>query len=171
MYKEENFVNNITREELLKRLYSLLEEKNITVSTAESCTGGLIAGAITSLAGISSYYKEGFVTYANEAKKKHLNVPTHTLEKHGAVSHQTAFHMVHGLIKNTGADVGVAVTGIAGPGGGSEEKPVGLVYISTCAKDDATVTKNIFSGDRDEVRNKTVDMALKLLIEKIEEKL
>lgn len=170
MYKEENSVNNISRKELLKRLFSLLEQKNITVSTAESCTGGLIAGAITSLAGVSSYYKEGFVTYSNEAKKKHLGVPGHTIEKHGAVSHQTAFYMVHGLIKNTGADVGVAVTGIAGPGGGTEEKPVGLVYISVCAKDDATVTKNIFSGDREEVRNKTVDTALKLLIEKIEEK-
>lgn len=170
MYKEEKNVNNITRKELLERLYSILEEKNITLSTAESCTGGLIAGAITSLAGISSYYKEGFITYANEAKKKHLSVPNHTLEKYGAVSHQTAFYMVHGLVKNTGADVGVAVTGIAGPGGGSEDKPVGLVYISTCAKEDATVTKNVFSGDRDEVRNKAVDMALKLLIEKIEEK-
>ena len=170
MYKEEKNVNNITREELLKRLYSLLKEKNITLSTAESCTGGLVAGAVTSVAGISSYYKEGFITYSNEAKKKHLFVPDHTLEKHGAVSHQTAFYMVHGLLKNTGADVGVAVTGIAGPGGGTEEKPVGLVYISTCAKGDVTVTKNIFSGDREEVRNKAVDAALKFLIEKIEEK-
>ncbi len=170
MYKEENFVNNIKREELLKRLYSLLKEKNITLSSAESCTGGLIAGAVTSVPGISSYYKEGFITYANEAKKKHLDVPQRTLREHGAVSHQVAFYMVHGLIKNTGADVGVAVTGIAGPGGGSKEKPVGLVYISTCAKGDVTVTKNIFKGDREEVRNKAVDAALKFLIEKIEEK-
>ena len=169
MYKEENIVNNITRKELLERLFILLEQKNITVSTAESCTGGLIAGAITSLAGVSSYYREGFVTYANEAKKKYLNVPSSTIEKHGAVSHQTAFYMVHGLLKNTGADVGVAVTGIAGPTGGTDDKPVGLVYIATCAKDDATVTKNIFSGDREEVRRKTVDTALKLLIQKIEE--
>ncbi|MBE7047299.1 MAG: CinA family protein [Ruminococcaceae bacterium] len=170
MYKEEKNVNNISRKELLDILFDLLRKHNITLSTAESCTGGLIAGAITSLAGISSYYKEGFVTYANEAKNKHLNVPEHILENHGAVSHQTAFYMVRGLVKNTGADVGVAVTGIAGPGGGSQEKPVGLVYISTCAKDDVTVTKNIFSGDRENVRNMTVDMALKLLIEKIEEK-
>jgi PncC family amidohydrolase len=109
MYKEENSVNNISRKELLSELFSLIQRENLTVSTAESCTGGLIAGAITSLPGISSYYKEGFVTYSNEAKKKYLNVPNHTLEKHGAVSHQTAFHMVHGLIKNTGADVGVAI--------------------------------------------------------------
>ncbi len=117
-----NFTTNVRKKS--KQVIQKGIDKGMTVSGAESCTGGLIAGAITSLAGISSYYKEGFVTYSNEAKKKHLGVPGHTIEKHGAVSHQTAFYMVHGLIKNTGADVGVAVTGIAGPGGGTEEKPV-----------------------------------------------
>lgn len=170
MYKEENNVNNISRKELLGELFSLIQKENLTVSTAESCTGGLIAGAITSVAGISSYYKEGFVTYSNEAKKKYLDVPDHILEKNGAVSHQTAFYMVHGLIKNTHADLGIAVTGIAGPGGGSKEKPVGLVYIAVGVKDDITVCKNIFSGDRDAVRDKTVDTAIRLLTEKIKEK-
>ncbi len=170
MYKEENNVNNISRKELLSELFNLIQKENLTVSTAESCTGGLIAGAITSIPGISSYYEEGFVTYSNEAKKKYLGVPSHILKTHGAVSRQTAFYMVRGLIKETGADVGVSVTGIAGPGGGSEEKPVGLVYIATGAKDDITVTKNIFSGDRDAVREKTVDTAIRLLTEKIKEK-
>jgi len=167
MYKEEKNVNNISRKELLDILFDLLRKHNITLSTAESCTGGLIAGAITSLAGISSYYKEGFVTYANEAKNKHLNVPEHILENHGAVSHQTAFYMVRGLVKNTGADVGVAVTGIAGPGGGSQEKPVGLVYVGVCYQDEVTVLKLQLHGNRDRVRHSAVMHGLNLIRKRV----
>lgn len=150
----------------IEQLFTLLDEKQWRVVTAESCTGGLIAKTITDYAGSSSYLDCGFVTYSNEAKMKHLGVAERTLEKHGAVSEETAQEMVLGALKNApNAQAAISVTGIAGPGGGSDEKPVGLVYIGTAAGERKLVTKNIFDGDRDNVREATKDKALKQLIQ------
>ena len=116
----------MTNEQIILKLI----EKNITISTAESCTGGSLGKIITSVPGASSIYGYGFITYANEAKERLLGVFPETLEKYGAVSHQTATQMAQGAKKVSGSDIAVSVTGIAGPGGGTQEKPVGLVYIA-----------------------------------------
>lgn len=145
-----------------EKLYEVLKNKNKTIATAESCTGGMIGMALTSVSGISSYYGYGVVTYANEAKEKLLGVSHQTLETFGAVSEETAREMAAGALELSGADIAVAVTGIAGPGGGSKEKPVGLVYIGVAEKDGVTAYKNLFFGSRDEVRRATVIKALEL---------
>ena len=110
-------------------LVEKLKEKRLTIAVAESCTGGLIAKKITEISGSSEVFGYGVVTYANEAKEKMIGVKTQTLMEYGAVSHETASEMANGVRKISGADIGIAVTGIAGPGGGTETKPVGLVYI------------------------------------------
>lgn len=150
----------------IEQLFTLLDEKQWRVVTAESCTGGLIAKTITDYAGSSSYLDCGFVTYSNEAKINHLGVLENTLAEHGAVSEETAKEMVLGALKNApNAQTSISVTGIAGPGGGSDEKPVGLVYIGTAAGDHMHVTKNIFAGNREEIREATKDTALQQLIQ------
>lgn len=144
-----------------------LVENNITISTAESCTGGSLGKLITSVSGVSSIYGYGFITYANEAKEKILGVKHETLESYGAVSHQTALEMAIGAKKVSGSDIAVSVTGIAGPGGGTPEKPVGLVYIAFADKDGAEYRKLNLSGNRDEVRAKTCDCVFGLIKEKL----
>ena len=136
------------------------------IATAESCTGGLIAGALTDIAGSSSVVDRGFVTYSNEAKMDMLGVSEKTLKEHGAVSDQTAYEMALGAFKNSRADVSVAVTGIAGPGGGSNEKPVGLVYMGVASKDGVQTYKLLLGEDksRDDIRQATVDRALNELL-------
>lgn len=152
---------------LADELYQLLKKNNMTVATAESCTGGMLGAALTSVPGMSGCYGYGVVTYANEAKKKMLGVRHETLESYGAVSEQTACEMALGAVKLSGADIAVSVTGVAGPGGGTAEKPVGLVYIGIAKKSgECAAYKNIFSGDRASVREQTVITALKMLIEK-----
>lgn len=138
----------------------------LMIATAESCTGGLIAGALTDIAGSSSVVDRGFVTYSNQAKMDMLGVSAETLEKHGAVSDQTAYEMALGAYKNSRADVTVAVTGIAGPGGGSDEKPVGLVYMGVASKDGVQTYKLLLGSDksREEIRQATVDRALNELL-------
>ncbi len=154
--------------EIAKKLCTALKERSLTVTTAESCTGGMIAGAITSVPGSSDCFGYGFVTYANEAKSNLIGVKADTLKKFGAVSPETAKEMAEGALGVSGADIAVAVTGIAGPGGATVEKPVGLVYISVASKCAETkVYKNIFDGNRDEVRHKTVVRALELVFENI----
>lgn len=148
-------------------VYRLLKEKNYTLTTAESCTGGLIGSIITNVPGISSYYKEGIVTYSNEAKMKYLNVKEETLSMYGAVSEQTACEMAEGALKNADADVAVAVTGIAGPDGGTEEKKVGLVYISVADKDSTVVEKFQFTGDRQKVRRLAAKNAINMVRKKL----
>lgn len=138
-----------------------LRLKGWKLATAESCTGGLIAAAITGLAGSSAIFDRGFVTYSNEAKHDHLGVSLNTLNQFGAVSREVASEMVMGLLDHSASDIAVSVTGIAGPSGGTDEKPVGLVYIGTAIKGGAPhVTKNIFEGDRAAIRAQAVDMAL-----------
>ncbi len=152
-----------------KRLFEVLEKNHMTVATAESCTGGMMGASLTSLSGVSNCYGFGFVTYANEAKEKLLGVSHKTLETHGAVSPDTACEMAQGALGVSGADIAISVTGIAGPGGGTSQKPVGLVYIGIARKGkDAVAYKNNFSGDRQSVRKQTVIKAFELAIETIE---
>ncbi len=155
----------------MNELIELLTKNNLTITTAESCTGGMIAMTITDNPGSSQYFKEGIVTYSNEAKSRHLNVPDEILDKYGAVSEQTAHYMVKGALKFAQSDVAIAVTGIAGPTGGSEKKPVGLVYIGTGFNDVVNVNQYIFSGDRGEIRQKTTNQALKLAAQLIDDKI
>ncbi len=144
-----------------------LVENNITISTAESCTGGSLGKIITSVSGVSSIYGFGFITYANEAKERILGVKHETLESYGAVSHQTALEMAIGAKKVSGSDIAVSVTGIAGPGGGTAEKPVGLVYIAIADKNGAEYRKLNLYGTRDDVRAKTCDHVFQLIKEKL----
>jgi nicotinamide-nucleotide amidase len=146
----------------------LLEARRWRVATAESCTGGLIAGAITDVAGSSAWFDRGFVTYSNEAKVDMLGVRAETLEAHGAVSEATAREMAAGAVARSGADIAVAVTGIAGPAGGSPEKPVGMVSFGWAKRDGSTETATrYFDGDRASIRAATVSSALAGLIERV----
>ncbi|MBR1472469.1 MAG: competence/damage-inducible protein A [Lachnospiraceae bacterium] len=145
---------------LEKAVVDLLLANGLTVTTVESCTGGLIAGRLINVQGVSEVYKSGFVTYSNKAKRKLAGVKKKTLDKYGAVSEQTAREMVNGATLFNRADVGVSVTGIAGPDGGTEEKPVGLVYIAVSVCGVVTVREYHFSGNRAKIRSHTVAAAL-----------
>ena len=153
--------------DLQKRAETLLESYRAAgkmLSTAESCTGGLIAGLLTEIDGSSDVVERGFVTYSNEAKQDCLGVPTETLKAHGAVSAETALAMAAGALAHSRADVALSVTGIAGPGGGSVEKPVGLVYFGLARKGAAPSSeRHVFSGDRAGIRRAAVETALDLL--------
>lgn len=141
----------------------LLKKRELTVTTAESCTGGLLAGTLVNVPGVSDVFREGFVTYSNKAKRKLLDVSKATLKKYGAVSAQTAKEMAKGGVFATDADVCVAITGLAGPDGGTPEKPVGLVYIACYMNDKVHVEEFHFKGDRQKVRAQSVVQALDLL--------
>ena len=143
-----------------ERFVNLLIEKQMTVTTAESCTGGLLSGTIVNVAGVSDVFHQSYVTYANSAKHELIGVPEETLETFGAVSQQTAKAMAEGAAKAAKANVALAVTGIAGPGGGTKEKPVGLVYIGCCVNGHTEVIECHFSGSRLEIRQATVAKAL-----------
>jgi len=153
---------------LAKTLVSLCLEKNVTFGTAESCTGGLISAFVTDVAGASAVFFGGIVSYDSSVKEKLLGVRSQTLAANGAVSAETALEMSTGALRALGVDYAVAVTGLAGPGGGTPEKPVGLVYVSAASPRGAVVTENHFSGDRETVRLQTVEKALSLLIETVE---
>ena len=142
----------------------LLGEKNMTITTAESCTGGMLAAALTEISGVSAHYKEGVITYSNEAKMKFLGVKSETLEKYGAVSSKTAAEMADGALKSAKSDIAVAITGIAGPLGDTREKCVGLVYICVKIGDNHRVEKHIFDGERHTVRQKSTLCALNNVI-------
>ena len=139
----------------------------MTVTTAESCTGGLLAGRIMNVPGASSVYREGYITYSNEAKEKLLGVEHQTLETVGAVSPETAEQMARGAARQAGADAALAVTGIAGPDGGTPEKPVGLVYIGCCVQGRIRVEEFHFTGNRSKNRDYAVVRALTLLREEL----
>lgn len=153
--------------DLVETLSNHLESKSMTLVTAESCTGGMIASAMTDRAGSSSVFERGYITYSNEAKHECLDVPADTLKTYGAVSEQTATAMAQGALNNSKADIAVSVTGIAGPRGGSAEKPVGTVYIGIATENDAFAEKHNFTGSRENIRNQTVTTALKTLIEQV----
>lgn len=147
-----------------EELVKALADKKMTVSTAESCTGGLISKLITDVSGSSDVFGYGFVTYANEAKMKILGVWDEALSQYGAVSRPVAVLMSRGARRVSKSDIAVSVTGIAGPGGGTAEKPVGLVYISLSTPDGTICRKCNFSGTRDEVRRQTAEFALNLAL-------
>lgn len=152
---------------LEEAVVTLLKEKHMTVTTAESCTGGLTAGRLLNVSGASDVYKEGYVTYANEAKEKLLGVSHKTLETYGAVSPQTAHEMAEGAAKAAGSDAAVGITGIAGPGGGTPEKPVGLVYIGCSVNGNVRVEEFHFQGNRSKNRDAAVVNALTILREEL----
>lgn len=141
----------------------LLREKRLKIAVAESCTGGIIAGKITDIAGSSDYFERGVVTYSNRAKTELLGVPEELIEKHGAVSEDVARAMAEGVKKNSGADIGLSVTGIAGPDGGTKEKPVGTVYAAISYGGETIVKKLFFPGERNVVRERTANAALNLV--------
>ncbi len=145
-------------------LLELCRRAQLKVATAESCTGGLIAGCLTEIAGSSDVVERGFVTYSNEAKAEMLGVPKMLISLHGAVSQQVAVAMAEGALKHSLADISIAVTGVAGPGGGSKEKPVGLVHFANAGRGRPTVSHHeVFPGDRAAVRDATVQTALSML--------
>ncbi|KYH28720.1 MULTISPECIES: competence/damage-inducible protein A [Clostridium] len=148
---------DITLEEVVGKI---LVENNLTIATAESCTGGLLGGAIINYPGISKVFKEGFITYSNEAKIKRLNVSEKTLKNFGAVSSETAAEMAKGAALSSGSDIGISTTGIAGPGGGTKEKPVGLVYVGLYIKGEVKTKELHLVGNRQRIRNMTVMRAL-----------
>lgn len=150
---------------LEETIVELLKEKGKTVTTAESCTGGLVAGRLLNVPGASSVYMEGYITYSNEAKEKLLGVSHSTLEQCGAVSKETACEMAEGAAKAAGADLAISVTGIAGPDGGTKEKPVGLVYVGCYADGEARAYEFHFTGNRAKNRESTVAKALTILRE------
>lgn len=148
---------NVTLE---KALVDMLNEKELTIGTVESCTGGMISARLTNVPGVSAVLKTGLVTYANKSKRKLVGVKKETLEKYGAVSKQVAKEMAKGMAALHKTDVVIAVTGIAGPDGGTEEKPVGLVYIACCVCGVTTVKEYHFKGNRNRIRENTVARAL-----------
>ncbi|MDD4781440.1 MAG: competence/damage-inducible protein A [Tissierellia bacterium] len=150
------------------KVAELLLKNSLTIATAESCTGGMVASRLISYPGISKAFKEGFIAYSNEAKINTLHVKKETLNKYGAVSEETAREMAVGAAKVAGTDIGVSTTGIAGPDGGSPEKPVGLVYICVYYKNEYNVQKIIATGARDTVRERATTSVLDLVRSMIE---
>ena len=148
-----------------RSVLDLCRARGLKIATAESCTGGLVAAALTEIAGSSAVVDCGFVTYSDEAKQKMLGVPAATLRRHGAVSTETAAAMAKGALKNSRADISVSITGIAGPGGGSRQKPVGLVYFAAASRDGRRLARSRRFGKigRARVRLRSVALALELL--------
>lgn len=152
---------------LAERVLNACRARGWKLATAESCTGGLVAGALTEIAGSSDVVDRGFVTYSNDAKMAMLGVPKVTLVAHGAVSRQTAEAMAKGALERAGVDLTVSITGVAGPGGGSAEKPVGLVYLTAAVRDSqARIERKMLYGDigRSEIRRRAVIDALDMLL-------
>ena len=155
-------------ETLAERVGASLLAKRLTLVTAESCTGGWVAQCLTAIAGSSEWFDRGFVTYSNQAKQEMLGVPAEMLMEHGAVSQQVVAAMAQGALRHSSADWAVAITGIAGPGGGSADKPVGTVCFAWAARDGAlSVETRHFHGDREAVRAQSVAHALSRLIDSI----
>lgn len=154
--------------DLAQRLGQQLQARAQSVATAESCTGGLMSGALTTVPGSSAWFGFGFVTYSNEAKQQLLGVASETLQRHGAVSEATVREMARGACRAAGADWAVAVSGVAGPGGGSADKPVGTVWFGLVGPDGDEAFVCHFDGDRDAVRGQTVLTALQRLLARCE---
>ena len=147
------------------KIVNLLAKKKLTVSFAESCTGGLLASSITSISGSSRIFNMGLVTYSNNAKVKLLKVPKKTINKYGAVSYETCLSMVKNLSKISKSNISISITGVAGPNGGTKEKPIGLVYIGLKKGRKTIIKKNLFnSKKRILIQKATVKQALKLIL-------
>jgi len=152
-------------EKILGNVSAELKKQGLTIATAESCTGGLIAHSLTNVSGSSDYFDRGVVSYSNASKIELLDVPDDLIRKYGAVSEQVAEAMANGVRKKSKVDVGLATTGIAGPTGGTKDKPVGLVYIAIAKSDSTVVRKFLFSGNRLENKESTCNAALNMLLE------
>ena len=151
---------------ILEKVSKRLHENNLSVVSAESCTGGWVAKQFTDLAGSSAIFDRGFVTYSNQAKQDMLGVSIEALDKYGAVSEQVVIEMVEGALKKSQADIALSISGIAGPGGGTEKKPVGTVCFGWMKKGNKPHVKTIiFKGDRDEIRRQAVDFSLNGVLE------
>ena len=150
--------------ESLTALVNILKDKELKIAAAESCTGGLLGGALTSMAGSSQFFELGMVTYSNEAKIKLLGVKEDTIYQYGAVSENTAKEMAVNIKNVAGTNIGVSITGVAGPGGGSEEKPVGLVYIGVSMENTTYIYKHLFEGNRASVRSQSVSAAIEHIL-------
>ena len=149
---------------LAEEVLALCRARGWRIATAESCTGGLVAAALTAIAGASEVFERGFVTYSNGAKIELLGVPAETIAAHGAISAETAAAMARGAVARTPADLAVSITGIAGPGGGTPQKPVGLIYLGAARRDGpCRVERRVFPGDRAAVREAALLEALQML--------
>ncbi len=151
-------------QQLVQKLAKNLIQRGEKLCTAESCTGGLIAKTLTDLAGSSEWFDRGFVTYSNQAKTEMLGVPGELIVEYGAVSETVASAMLNGALQNSPAEYAIAVTGVAGPGGGSEEKPVGTVWIGVGSENYQRLDRYVFSGDREAVRLSTLTTTLETLV-------
>jgi PncC family amidohydrolase len=147
-----------------EQIGEILRRRNLTLATAESCTGGLVSHRLTNVPGSSDYFLGGIVAYANATKMAQLGVQAETLEIYGAVSQETAMEMASGVRQRLNADIGVSVSGIAGPGGGSVEKPVGLTWIGVSAEGYSQARKYLWSGDRSAVKEQSAQAALELVL-------
>lgn len=155
---------------LSERVLDACRRASLRVATAESCTGGMVAVALTDIAGSADVVERGFVTYSNAAKTELIGVPADLIAQHGAVSEPVARAMAEGAIAHSRADLAVGITGIAGPGGGTADKPVGLVHFATARRGGATLAEHrIFEGDRSAVRRASVVRALELLLDRARE--
>ena len=150
-----------------KKLTELLTSKNMSIAVAESCTGGLLSSSLTSIPGASSYFNCGFITYSNESKIKMLNVDFQTIELFGAVSERVAYEMAVGAGQHSQSDLAISVTGIAGPSGGTAEKPVGMVCFGFYVEGEVSTTTQFFSGVRSEIVSESIAFALTELTSKI----
>lgn len=159
----------IRLDDLARRVGERLEKRGLILTSAESCTGGWVAKVITDIPGSSGWFERGFVTYTDEAKHQMLGVSRRTLKEHGAVSEATVCEMAEGALAHSGADVALSISGIAGPGGGTAEKPVGTVCFAWTARVGSTRTlRKCFTGDRDAVRRQSVAYSLEKLLEFID---
>lgn len=149
--------------DLLKKVSDRLINQKLKVATAESCTGGLLAHTLTNISGSSDYFERGIISYSNQTKTELLDVPVDLLIEHGAVSEPVARLMADNIRMKSNVDIGISTTGIAGPTGGTKEKPVGLVFIAISTKDLTRVEKNLFTGNRLENKESSCNEALKLL--------
>jgi PncC family amidohydrolase len=154
---------NSPGETLEKEIGKLLRERGLTLAVAESCTGGLLGHRVTEVAGSSDYFLGGIISYSNEAKERLLGVRHETLLAHGAVSEETAREMAEGARRALDSDLALSITGIAGPGGGTDEKPVGLTYIALAHADGAVVERHVWPGDRSANKTHSAAAALRLL--------
>jgi PncC family amidohydrolase len=149
---------------IVSSIAPLMTSRELTLATAESCTGGLVAHCITDISGSSAFFVGGFVTYADEAKEKLLGVQPETLLAHGAVSEETAREMARGARQRLNADIAIAVTGIAGPTGGTPEKPVGLVFVALSAADAEICQRRVWQGDRLENKAQSAEACLEMVL-------
>jgi len=154
---------------LEEQVVALLTEKGLSITTVESCTAGLIGATLVNVPGVSKVFSEGYIAYSNSAKIKLVNVKKETLEKHGAVSGEVALEMVKGAATKSKADVAISATGIAGPDGGTLDKPVGLLYIGLSIHGNVTIHEFYLQGNREENRMGTVEEGFKLLIRKLKQ--